>query len=92
MPFILIRAVDLLFSVLYFMILARVVFSWFPNARRGFLVEALYIITEPILAPIRNLLRRFQSEGSIFAMMDLSPLVTFILLQIVHNVIFRIIL
>jgi len=91
MSSVLIRIVNLFFTVLYFMILARVIFSWFPNARRGFLVEALYIITEPILAPIRNFLRRFQSEGSMLSVMDLSPLIAFLLLRIVNSVIIGII-
>jgi len=72
------------------MILARVIFSWFPNAK-GFFVDILYAITEPIIAPIRNFLRRFQSEGSVFAMMDLSPLIAFLLLRIVNSVIIGII-
>ncbi|MCL2286574.1 MAG: YggT family protein [Firmicutes bacterium] len=79
--------IDLLFRVVYILLLARIVFSWFPGAR-GFIVEALYAVTEPILAPIRNFLRRFQSDGSMLAMIDLSPLVAFLLLRILHSIIF----
>jgi len=88
---VLIRIADLLFRVLYFMILARVVLSWFSGTK-GVLVEILYMITEPILGPIRNFLRRFQSGGTMFAMMDLSPLVAFLLLRIVHSAILVLIL
>jgi len=90
MPSVAIRIVDLFFTVLYFMILVRVIFSWFPN-RRGFFVDILYTLTDPILAPIRYLLRRFQSEGSMFAMMDLSPLVAFLILRIANTIIIGII-
>ena len=79
--------VDILFRVIYVMLFARVIFTWFPNAR-GPLVEILYAVTEPILAPIRNFLRRFQSDGSMLAMIDLSPLVAFLLLRILHSIIF----
>ena len=67
-------------------ILARVVLSWFmmnPSSRGGFLAstyQALFQITEPLLAPLRRAMPRT-------GMLDLSPMIAIILLQIVRALI-----
>jgi len=71
---------DLLTTILTFALFARAIISWFPGIpRTNPLVEVLYQITEPVLAPIRRVL---PSMGS----MDFSPLVAFFLLQIIRQV------
>ncbi len=80
---ILLTTVTLLFRFLSLAILARVILSWLPMAGVSVdmshpLIRFLYQITEPILAPIR----RFAT----FGMMDFSPIVALILLEIIQQV------
>lgn len=67
-------------QVLTFAIIARSLLSWFPNAARNPLGEFLYTVTEPILAPFRRIVPRF-------GMLDLSPLVAIIVLQVAGSAI-----
>ena len=72
--------VDLLFGVLNIAILARVLLSWFPAGQGTRLATIVFDITEPILAPVRKIL---PPAG----MIDLSPMVAWILLIVAQNVI-----
>ncbi len=81
----LIRFVDILVTVLWIAILARVLVSWIPVGQDSPfmpLVRVIYQITEPILAPIRRLI---PSLG----MLDLSPMIAIILLMIVQQIVNR---
>jgi len=73
----------LLFRILEFAVLIRVILSWVsPGPRYGnSLYNILYQITEPILAPIRRY--------TTFGMMDLSPIVALILLQVIESVVLQ---
>jgi YggT family protein len=80
---ILLTTVTLLFRFLSLAILVRVILSWLPMAGVRIdmyhpLVRFLYQITDPILDPIR----RFTT----FGMIDFSPIVALILLQIIEQV------
>lgn len=75
------RALSLFLNVLYVLLLARVLMSWFrprykskSNAWFFGLEEITWRATEPLLAPIRRLLP--QTGG-----FDFAPLVLFFLLQ-----------
>ena len=75
--------VNLLASVLWVALIARVVISWLNIDRSSPLypvVAIIHQITEPILAPIRSVLPSF-------GMLDLSPMVAIILIIIVQRVI-----
>ncbi|MFQ5593275.1 MAG: YggT family protein [Anaerolineae bacterium] len=66
--------ISIVFRILYFAILARVLVSWVnPNPYHP-AVQILHQITEPILAPIR---RYLPPTG----MIDFSPLVAIVLLE-----------
>lgn len=76
-------AVNVLFQFASIAILARVILSWLPMAGVRIdmyhpLIRTLYQITDPILNPIR----RFAT----FGMMDFSPVVALILLEIIRRV------
>ncbi|MEP7290153.1 MAG: YggT family protein [Chloroflexota bacterium] len=71
--------IDLLLNIFQLILLARVLLSWFPNFDRSNpIVRLLYDITEPILAPIRNLLPR--NLG-----FDLSPLIVFLIIALLRR-------
>ena len=71
----LIRAIGMFF---YLAIFARVILSWFPTGASNPIVEFIFAVTEPILAPIRRVVPRF-------GMLDISPMVALILILIVQS-------
>lgn len=62
-------------------IFIRVLFSWLPIN----MPDILYQITEPILGPIRNMLNNSPIGGGM--MLDLSPVIAILLIEVVTNVI-----
>ncbi len=72
-------AICLLATLLSVAIIARALLSWFNLDPSSPLVQALNAITEPILDPIRRIMPRL-------GMIDLSPLVAIILLQVIGSV------
>ena len=75
--------IDVVFQVLWWAILIRVLLSWLPMANIRIdpynpAVRLLYTVTDPILEP----LRRFTTIG----MIDLSPLVALLLLDFLRQI------
>lgn len=69
-----------LLQIYQFILLARVMLSWFPNVDYDNpIVQFLYRATEPVLAPIRKALPPMSG-------MDLSPLVVFLGITIVMRI------
>ena len=79
------KFVDILFTLLELAILARVLLSWFRVDPYHPAVAFLYQITEPILKPLRNVIPPL-------GMIDISPIVALILLDIVRQIIRAVIL
>jgi len=70
-------------TIFEFILLARVLLSWFPNFDRSNpIVKLIYDITEPVLQPIRNMLPQN-------SMMDFSPLIVFLIITVLLQVIGR---
>jgi len=76
MPF-LARLIDLYSLV----VLVAVILSWVPLGRRNPLVTITHGLTEPVLAPIRNVL---PPMGGV----DFSPMVLLIVLQLLKGFLF----
>ena len=74
---------DLLLTLLEYAMLFRAVMSWFPGARGNSFNVLLYEITEPLIAPVRSLMDRIQVLRGF--PMDLSFMVTYMLLILVHG-------
>jgi YggT family protein len=75
--------VNLLFTALTIAIVARALLSWFnlpPGNRLSVILEE---ITEPVISPIRRVMPRM-------GMMDLSPLVAIILLNVIQSLLLQI--
>jgi len=66
----------LLCELLILTIFIRVVLSWISPGQTNMLTNILYQVTEPILAPLRRIIPRV-------GMLDFSPLVAIILLQLI---------
>jgi YggT family protein len=82
----LVRFIDLVFTLIYLVILGRIILSFVIPLMQGRvhpvvvnIYDVLTQMTEPILAPIRRVLPTF-------GMLDFSPLVAIILLQIIKAV------
>lgn len=70
-----------LLEIYGFVLLARVLLSWFPDIDRSNpLVQFLYDITEPVLAPVRQFLNQMMPQSGM--MIDFSPLVVFLILRV----------
>jgi YggT family protein len=85
MSLILYRTINIVFSVIELMILARVLLSWLPVDKSGSFFDLLYMITEPILGPIRRMLEKSPFGRNM--MFDFSPIVAFLLLSLVRALI-----
>jgi len=69
-------------QIYQFIILARVLLSWLPNIDyNNPIIQGLFQITEPVLAPIRRALPPMNG-------LDLSPLVVLIGISILTRLIF----
>ncbi len=85
------RAINGVLFAFEMVLVARAVLSWFPISRNNKFVDLLHAITEPVLSPIRNMLNRSSIfNNSMLSMMDLSPIVAFLLIEVIRNVIFSI--
>lgn len=67
----------------YIAIFARVILSWFPTQRSNPLAQLVYLVTEPILAPIRRFVPAFGT-------LDLSPMIALIIVLIVQSVLLQV--
>ncbi len=82
------KAIDLVIKIFEFALIARVLLSWLPISKNNKLVDLLYMITEPVLGPIRSLLRRSSlMNNSMLSMIDFSPIVAFLLCGVVRNLV-----
>lgn len=90
MNYTIIKAINLVLRIIEYAILARVIISWLPISRDNPLIRLLYQITEPILAPIRGIIQRSAFGRNM--MLDFSPIVAFLLISLIRNIIFRLLL
>lgn len=77
--------VDMVFTIAYWLIVIRILLSWFgldPQTTYNDLLRALFALTEPILAPFRKLPLRI-------GLLDLSPIVAFLVLNFLHRLLVR---
>ena len=72
-------------QIIYWLLFARIIISWLPVDPYHNIVQFLYQVTDPILAPFRRIPLRI-------GMLDLSPLLAFMALYFVRNVLVRILL
>ena len=78
----LVQAAATIFTILVF---ARVILSWIPSVPDNPLVGFVFRVTEPVMAPVRNLL---PAMGGI----DFSPILVLVGIQILESVLVRVLL
>jgi YggT family protein len=68
--------VNLVITVLSFAIIGRALLSWFDPGMQTAVGRLLRDVTEPIIAPIRQIVPRM-------GMLDISPIVALVLLRLI---------
>jgi len=76
----LIPAIELIFRLLSFAILARVVLSWFNLSPYHPVMNLLNRLTDPILEPLRRVIPPI-------GMIDMTPILALIILQVVERIV-----
>ncbi|MEO8638295.1 MAG: YggT family protein [Chloroflexota bacterium] len=82
MPLVVLNFLELLISALMLLVIARVVVSWLAPSGGGGLVAFIYQATEPILAPIRRVVR---PTGGL----DWAPLIAMLVLGVLLRLVIR---
>jgi YggT family protein len=75
--------VSLVFNVVYFILIIRILLSWVNPDPYNEIVQVIYRISDPVLAPFRRL--PLQGAG-----IDFSPIVAFIVISVLRNFIVNI--
>ena len=75
------RILASILTLYYYVMLARVLMSWFNPNPNNPIVDAIYRLTEPVLSPIRRMLPPMGG-------FDLSPLVVFFILLFLQRFIY----
>lgn len=81
-----VRAINILYEAIFWLIMVRVLMSWLPVKKTGPIVEFLYMVTEPILHPARLIMFRIFPKMR-NAGLDLSPIFGLLMLQLLRNAI-----
>lgn len=81
MPFIT-RLVLTIIEALQWILLIRAILSWFPQVNESKIGQIIYMITEPILTPVRRLLEKIPALSTL--PIDFSILFTWMLLQLIY--------
>lgn len=77
--------IDITFNAVYLLLIAKIFLSWVNPDPYNPIVEFIYKVTEPILGPVRRIIPLQ------VGMIDLSPIVVFIALgflrQLIHHLV-----
>ncbi|MBI3313377.1 MAG: YggT family protein [Candidatus Omnitrophica bacterium] len=77
--------VDGICTILYWLLFARIIISWLPVDPYHAAIQFLMQVTDPILAPFKRIPLQI-------GMLDLTPLLAFITLFFIRNVLVRILM
>jgi len=79
-------AINMLFQVLEFAIIVDALLSWVYRGKGNVFIDILHSITEPFLIPAKKLQDRFVANS----MMDFSPIIALLFLDILQKVLYSI--
>ena len=79
------QLISLAYTVLYWLLLFRIIVSFMPVSPHSAPVQFIYSLTEPLLAPIRNAFGLINVGGM---SLDVSPLVLLLMLDIIRRLLF----
>ncbi len=75
------RAVYYLLEAISYMLIARILLSWFPRVRQSRFYAVLFQLTEPLLAPVRNLLARTRAGAM---PIDFSVIIVYLIIALLQ--------
>jgi len=84
--FLIINLISTIIRIYSYLILARVLLSWFSVDYHNPIVQFIYKVTEPVLAPFRIMLPLGRMG------LDLSPIIVFFLLNLLQRSIINILI
>lgn len=80
----------ILIKVIDFIILIRVILSWIPISRDNPILRLVYALSEPLLYPIRQLIKKSPLGDGM--MVDFSPVILLLLLQLIQRILLSILI
>ena len=80
------NAVEIAHTVLFVLLLAKIIMSWLPMFQGTRMAELLFVLTEPVLGPIRKLIMRSPLGGP-GMVIDFSPIIAFLLLRFARGLV-----
>ena len=78
--------IKIFFTILEYAVFFRCILSWFPIDRNNPIYQLLHSLTEPILAPVRNIVYKSPIGGSM-TMIDFSPVIAMLILHGIEAVV-----
>ena len=72
-------------QIIYWLLMARIIISWFPVDPYHSVVQFLHQVTDPILMPLRRIPLHI-------GMLDMTPLLAFVILFFVNRVVVRLLM
>ena len=70
--------IGFILQIFAYLVIARALTTWFPNARQYAIVQLLYQITDPVMIPLSKVIPRI-------GMIDLSPMILVFGLLFISN-------
>jgi YggT family protein len=70
-------------NILVICLFVRAILSWFPGGRRSFIYNALSVITEPFVSPVRKLIQKSPLGGGV---LDFSFIIVLVLIRLLTPV------
>lgn len=84
------KSFEMLIRIIDFVILIRVLLSWIPFDRDNPIVRIVYGLSEPLLYPIRQLIRKSPlGDGMMF---DFSPIILLLILQVIQSILYSVLI
>ena len=78
------QLINLIFQILYLCLIARVILSWVDHNPHNEIIQWIYKISDPMIRPIQQILPPMRIG------IDISPILAFMALGFIKNLLFRI--
>jgi YggT family protein len=75
-----IKTIVILLYLVQFLIIVRIFMSWLPTNQGTTFMRYLYMVTEPVLSPVRKLLSKTPLSRGMF---DFTPVIVILVLNLV---------
>lgn len=84
--YVLILALNYFVNAILFLIFVSCLISWLPVNRNNKIIQLIYLVTEPILSPVRRLVAKSPLGGP-GMMIDFSPLIACLVIYFLRDLI-----